>query len=76
MHCEKNICESMLKVIFGEKDFVVVEKDMEEMGILRQLWLWQLANGSYMKSNEKKKVFFANHKEVENPIKLCFNPME
>jgi hypothetical protein len=33
MHCEKNICENMLKVVFGQKNFVVVRKDMEEVGI-------------------------------------------
>jgi hypothetical protein len=24
MHCEENICENMIKVIFGEKDTIVV----------------------------------------------------
>jgi hypothetical protein len=33
MHCEKNICENLLKVIFGEKDTLVVRKDMEDIGI-------------------------------------------
>jgi hypothetical protein len=33
MHCEKNLCENGIKIIFGEKDTVVVRKDMEEVGI-------------------------------------------
>jgi hypothetical protein len=33
MHCEENICENMLKVIFEEKDYVAIQKYMEEMGI-------------------------------------------
>ncbi len=64
MHCEKIVCENVLKVIFGEKDFMVIKKDMKEMGIRPQLWLQQLTNGSYMKPNapyvmsdEEKKVF-------------------
>ncbi len=34
MHCEKNVCDNMVKTIFGEKDTVIVHKDMEEIGIL------------------------------------------
>jgi hypothetical protein len=30
MHCEKNVCENMLKTIFGEKDIMVVKRDMQE----------------------------------------------
>jgi len=33
MHCEKNVRENMIKVIFGEKDTIDVHKDMEEVGI-------------------------------------------
>ncbi len=33
MHYEKNICENMLKVIFGETDTIVVRKDMWEVDI-------------------------------------------
>jgi hypothetical protein len=33
MHYEKNVCENMIKVIFGEKDTIDVHKDMEEVGI-------------------------------------------
>jgi hypothetical protein len=33
MHCEKNVYENMIKVIFGEKDTIVVHHDMEEVGI-------------------------------------------
>jgi hypothetical protein len=39
MQCEKNICENLLKVIFGEKGTLAIRKDMEEIGIQPQLWL-------------------------------------
>ncbi len=32
-HIGCNICKNMLKTIFGKKDIVVVQKDMEEVGI-------------------------------------------
>ncbi len=33
MHCEKNLCENVIKIVFGEKDMVAIRKDMEEVGI-------------------------------------------
>jgi hypothetical protein len=33
MHCEKNICENLLKTICGEKDTVAIRKDMQEISI-------------------------------------------
>lgn len=64
MHYEKNVCENMIKVIFGEKDTIDVHKDMEEVGIWLQLWLQQMPNGfdikpiaAYVMTYEKKKVF-------------------
>ncbi len=49
MHCEKNICENMIKTIFGEKDTMALRRDMEELGIQPQLWSQQTVNGSYIK---------------------------
>jgi hypothetical protein len=33
MHYEKNICENMVKTIFGEKDTMTFKRDMEKFGI-------------------------------------------
>jgi hypothetical protein len=33
MHCEKNICENVLKTIFGEDDIVAMRNDMQEVDI-------------------------------------------
>ncbi len=60
MHCEKNLCESVLKTIFGVKDIMVVCEDLKECGIQPHLWLQ--ANGvgfikptaSYVLSDEEK----------------------
>jgi hypothetical protein len=39
MYCEKKKCENVIKVIFGDKDTVAIQRDMEEVGIQPQLWL-------------------------------------
>ena len=39
MHIEKNIAESVLKYLFGDKDSVESRRDMEELGVRRELWL-------------------------------------
>jgi len=50
IHCKKNICENFLKTIIGEEDIVVVQRDLEEVGIWPEIWLWHLVNsGSYLK---------------------------
>ena len=41
MHTEKNICENMIRTIFGEKDTVKVRMDMELQNVNRHLWLQQ-----------------------------------
>jgi hypothetical protein len=33
MHCEKNICENILKTLFGEKDSSNVRADLQAMNI-------------------------------------------
>jgi hypothetical protein len=39
MHIERNICESLLKLLFGVKDTAASRRDMEEEGIWPHLWL-------------------------------------
>ncbi len=41
MHIDKNVCESMIKFIFGLKDIVKVQWDMEVCRIREHLWLKQ-----------------------------------
>ena len=41
MHIERNICEGLLKVLFGAKDAVASRRDMEEEGIPDHLWVRQ-----------------------------------
>ncbi len=39
MHIEKNVYENMIKFIFGLKDTVKVQRDMEVCEIRKHLWL-------------------------------------
>jgi hypothetical protein len=44
MHCEKNLCENMLKTTFGAKESYGSREDMEREGILSELWLCAARN--------------------------------
>lgn len=44
MHIEKNIAEYVLKFLFREKNTPESRKDMEELGIRKELWLRPRAN--------------------------------
>jgi hypothetical protein len=33
MHCEKKLCENILKIVFGAKDVVAIKEDLKECGI-------------------------------------------
>ena len=44
MHIEKNIGESVLKFLFGEKDTQESRRDLQQMGLRRDLWLRPRAN--------------------------------
>jgi hypothetical protein len=39
MHCEKNLCENMVKTTFGKTDSYGSREDMETNGIRENLWL-------------------------------------
>lgn len=39
MHCEKNVCENLLRTLLGEKDTAASRVDMQDRNIRPQLWL-------------------------------------
>ena len=65
MHIEKNIAESVLKFLFGEKDSLDSRRDLEQVGLRRELWLHPGRNGQpflkpnapYVFSDAEKKIF-------------------
>jgi hypothetical protein len=58
MHCEKNLCENIVKTLMGENDYARGREDMKEMGIREELWLQPSAhNATYVLTPaEKEKV--------------------
>lgn len=50
MHVEKNIADAVLKFVFGEKDTLECRRDLEECGVMRDLHLRAMPEGStYLK---------------------------
>jgi hypothetical protein len=49
MHVERNVSESILKYLFGDKDTIEVCKDLKEVVVMQHLWLHQQGGGSYKK---------------------------
>ena len=39
MHCEKNLCENLLKTLFGMNDSPGSRVDAEDLGIRQEIWL-------------------------------------
>ena len=39
MHCEKNLCENILKILFGMNDSPGSHQDVQDLNIREELWL-------------------------------------
>jgi hypothetical protein len=44
MHCEKNLCENLTKIVLGLKDSYGSREDMRKLGIREELWLQPTQN--------------------------------
>lgn len=75
MHIEKNIAESVLKYLFGDKDTPDSRRDMEQLGIRRELWLQPRANrqafvkphAPYVFTEAEKKLFIEEVSAISTP---------
>ena len=75
MHIEKNIAESVLKFLFGEKDSAESRRDLQETGQRRELWLRPRANrqrffkphAPYVLTEAEKKVFVEDVSAIRTP---------
>ena len=84
MHIERNICESLLKLLFGAKDTAASRRDMEEEGIREHLWIRRgpIAGGSYFKpptpyvlNKDEQKKFLEQLDGISLPTGYC-GPMK
>jgi hypothetical protein len=75
MHIEKNIAEGVLKFLFGDKDTAESRKDLEEVGLRRELWLRPRPNrqryfkpdAPYVLTEAEKKIFIDNVSAIRTP---------
>jgi hypothetical protein len=75
MHCEKNLCKMLLKIIMEENDGANCREDMRSRGICKPLWLREVCNGDrylipnapYVLINEKRQIFIATLKDLQTP---------
>ena len=75
MHVEKNIAESVLKFLFGEKDTPESRRDLKEVGARRELWLRPRANrqrffkpqAPYVFTDAEKKLFMDEVSSIRTP---------
>lgn len=82
MHCEKNICDTLLKFILGEGDTAAVRVDLQRQCIRDHLWLQEtfpgsgrftMADAEYVLSTEDKATFFKTLKELKTPSRYVSN---
>ncbi len=57
MHYEKNLCENVLKAIFGNKDIAIVEKDFTYSNIWSHLCL-QPTTSAFVKPATSYVLFY------------------
>lgn len=75
MHIEKNIAESVLKFLFGDKDTPESRRDLEAVGLRRELWLRPRGNrqtylkppAPYVFSEAEKKIFVQEVSAIRTP---------
>lgn len=75
MHIEKNIGEAVLKLLFGDKDTPESRRDLQHMGVRRELWLRPRANrqtfvkphAPYVLTEAEKKIFIKQVSAIRTP---------
>ncbi len=80
MHIEKNVCESLIKFLFGTKDTIKVRQDMEVCGVRPHLWLKRYPHNlgkifkpvaPYVLTPEELKTFMSRLGSLKVPSNYC-----
>ncbi len=80
MHIEKNVCESLIKFLFGTKDTIKVRRDMEVCGVRPHLWLKRDPHNlgkifkpvaPYVLTPEELKTFMSRLGSLKVPSDYC-----
>jgi hypothetical protein len=74
MHCEKNLVEHLMNILFGEEDTVAVRRDMVAMNIRSNLWPIPMGNGElelppapYVMTADERQTFVGIIQELKAP---------
>jgi hypothetical protein len=84
MHIERNICDSLVKLLFGAKDTAASRRDMEEERGREHLWVRRgpMPGGNFIKphapyvlTKEEQKKFLEQLAGISLPTGYC-GPMQ
>ena len=76
MHCEKNLCENILKTLFGMNDNPGSRQDVEDLNIREELWLqpprrqgdqFYMPHAPYILKPEERKQFVQIVSNIRTP---------
>ena len=76
MHCEKNLCENMLRTLMGMNDSPGSRVDAEDLGIREEIWLqpsqrqegeYVMPHAPYMLKPNERKEFVAIISNIRTP---------
>jgi hypothetical protein len=82
MHCEKNLCENMVKTIFGRKESPGSRIDCKNLRIRPELWLQNprrhgdaffMPEGSYVLTTAERKEFLEIIEDLKTPTNYAGN---
>ena len=85
MHCKKNICETLLKFLFGDGDTPAVRLDLKGRRLRNHLWIHETFPGSekfvmpdanYVLSREDRSKFMKTLRSMKMPSRYVSNIRE
>lgn len=78
MHCEKNLCENILKTLFGMNDSPGSRQDVQDLNIREEIWLqpprrrgdeYYMPHALYIMKPEEKQQFIHIVSSIRTPTK-------
>ena len=76
MHCEKNLCENILKTLFGMNDSPGSRQDVEDLNIRQEIWLqpprrhgdqFYMSHAPYILKPEERREFVHIVSSIRTP---------
>jgi hypothetical protein len=76
MHCEKNLCENILKTMFGMNDSQESGQDVEDLNMREEIWLqpprrqgdeYYMTHAPYILKSEERRQFVQIVSNIRTP---------